>query len=281
MNHVIFPSTGGISKTPNADDEEARKNGSNPHNSPAAEHGITVMKARGFDTRDHRSTVLTKSDVAGAFLIYCVSKSHKENILKYSTTDPSKVFTLGEDIPDPFGGSLEDYEKTACTMEKVVPEVMKKDFYKILVECSAPPPNAPPPPRVDVLKYCMKCDWIRPKETARQEEKGLYNATMVTANTAYCHHFAEDGRHIVLHRLSSTCARKCKGVLYLKLGWKGKKIQCGKPRGENVVKAGHDPCTNKVCPYIRDFGTCPYMPEEKEEEEKKEEEKKEEGSNDE
>ena len=109
-------------------------------------------------------------------------------------------------------------------------------------------------------------DIIKPKyfhlpyiKHRREEEKAIYNATMISANTSYCHHYTQDGRHIVLHKLPVSTARKCKGVLYLGIGWSGKRIKCGAPRGADVVKAGHDPCTAERCPYIRDYGKCPYM----------------------
>ena len=155
--------SGGLSKTPEAEDEEARKNSSNPHDSPASTHGITVMKNRGYDTTDHRSRILTKTDVAKAFRIYCVSKSHKEKILKYPTACPDRVYTLGMDIPDPYGGKIEDYERCAATLEKVIPEVLKRDM-KFFTATS--PPSPPPTTMTDVSKYSNGCDWIRPKETA-------------------------------------------------------------------------------------------------------------------
>ena len=117
--------------------ERTRKNSSNPHGSPAATHGITVMKKRGYDTTDHRSRILTKTDVAKAFRIYCVSKSHKERILKYPTACPDRVCTLGVDIPDPYGGKIEDYERCAATLEKVIPEVLKRDM-KFFTAASPP-----------------------------------------------------------------------------------------------------------------------------------------------
>ena len=238
------------------------------------------MKKRGFDTTDHRSRILTKDDVGRAFRIYCVSKSHQKKVLKYPTACPDRVCTLGIDIPDPYGKSIEDYERCACTLEKIIPEILERDL-KDLVTLSppCPPSNSAKKPCVDVSKYSNGCGWIRPKETAyvifktrcrfttlyysdehrREEEKAIYNATMISANTSYCHHYTEDGRHIVLHNLPSSEARQCKGVLYLGIGWSGKRIKCAAPRGVDIVKAGHDPCTSARCPFIRDYGQCPYM----------------------
>ena len=35
------------------------------------------------------------------------------------------------------------------------------------------------------------CGWERPDETMREEEKVVYNAGTISADTAYCHHFNE------------------------------------------------------------------------------------------
>jgi protein-tyrosine-phosphatase len=252
----IRVASGGISNKPDASDDEARKNGSNSHGSPASAHCIQVMEKRGIDVSDHKSTVLTKSDIGKAFRIYCVSKSHKEKILKYSTAKADSVVTLGDDIPDPFGGSIDDYEQCALTIEKVVPAALQRDVKLFSSSDGAP---KLPAPSIDVSGFKKSCGRVRPKETAKEEEKKLYNASMMSADTAYCHHLAEDGRHICLHKLPSSAARKCKGVLYLGITWTGKQIKCGDARGADVVKAGHDPCTAAVCPYMRDYGECPYM----------------------
>ena len=113
------------------------------------------MKKRGYDTTDHRSRILTKTDVAKAFRIYCVSKSHKERILKYPTACPDRVCTLGVDIPDPYGGKIEDYERCAATLEKVIPEVLKRDM-KFFTAASPPLlllPLMSPSIRMDVTGF--------------------------------------------------------------------------------------------------------------------------------
>jgi len=106
------------------------------------------------------------------------------------------------------------------------------------------------------------CGFVRPEATAREEEKAIYNAGMVSADTMYCHHLHEDGRHLVLHGLPSSQARHCCGVIYLSVGWSGKALKCGeqrRPKREGQ-SSGHDPCTPTKCPYLAEGTVCPYAP---------------------
>ena len=106
------------------------------------------------------------------------------------------------------------------------------------------------------------CGWERPSATAREEEKEIYHASMVTADTMYCHHFNDAGEHLVLHGLPSSDARHCCGVIYMSVGWSGKKLVCKaqrRPKQEGK-DAGHDKCDAKKCPFLAEGLSCPYMP---------------------
>jgi hypothetical protein len=103
------------------------------------------------------------------------------------------------------------------------------------------------------------CGWDRPGEVMVAEEKQVYNAGTLTADTCYCHHFSEDGWHCNLKGLPSSKARKCCGVMYFSIGLSGKKLICGPTRGGDVVSAGHDPCNADNCPFFKESGECPYM----------------------
>ena len=98
----------------------------------------------------------------------------------------------------------------------------------------------------------MSCNNIRSHNSILNEEKKLYNATIFSADTLYCHHLDKNGNHIVLHNLPTSSANNCKGVIYVRLGLAGRIFQCGKQRG------GHDICTKERCPFIRDGKTCPF-----------------------
>eukprot|EP00656_Telonema_subtile_P023972 TRINITY_DN2568_c0_g1_i1.p1 TRINITY_DN2568_c0_g1~~TRINITY_DN2568_c0_g1_i1.p1 ORF type:complete len:166 (+),score=43.56 TRINITY_DN2568_c0_g1_i1:87-584(+) len=105
------------------------------------------------------------------------------------------------------------------------------------------------------------CGFTRPKEVAAEEEKKIYNAGMFSADTMYCHHLAEDGRHCVLHGIPSSEARHCCGVIYVKMGF-SKKMVCEEQRRpkKEGKDAGHDKCHAGNCPFVAEGRECPYMP---------------------
>ena len=99
------------------------------------------------------------------------------------------------------------------------------------------------------------CGWTRPPENALEEEKALYNATLIYSDTMYCHHLSKDGKHCVLNNLPSTQARRCGGIMYVAFDW-GVSLTCDNFRPSYT----HTRCTEERCPYMKETGTCPYMP---------------------
>lgn len=117
-------------------------------------------------------------------------------------------------------------------------------------------------PSLDVASLGNGCQWVRPNSIVVKEEKEVYNATMFKASTCYCHHFSEEGLHLVLAGLPSSRARKCHGVLYFSVGITGKKLTCGPRRGEPMTPVrdyNHSPCTEERCAFLKEAGHCPYM----------------------
>ena len=96
--------------------------------SPASAHGITALVAKGYDLSQHRSTVLNSSQMIAAHSIYCVSKRHVDVINSETAGRVSRCITLGQDIPDPWHGPLDDYEEAANTIERAVPEVLEQEW---------------------------------------------------------------------------------------------------------------------------------------------------------
>merc|ERR1711934_538341 len=105
------------------------------------------------------------------------------------------------------------------------------------------------------------CGRERKKEVCMEEEKAVYNAGMFSADTMYCHHLDEEGRHCVLNDIPSSKARHCCGVMYVKMGF-SKRFVCEEQRRpkKEGKDAGHDKCHAGNCPFMKEFGDCPYMP---------------------
>ena len=109
--------------------------------------------------------------------------------------------------------------------------------------------------------------WYRPAATAREEEKEIYNTKSflglpTSAETMYCHHLDEEGKHCVLNKISSANARKCKGVImfnFPEMYNADKRFYCATARAQPPTTAGHDVCTKERCPFMAEDKECPYM----------------------
>jgi L-threonylcarbamoyladenylate synthase len=84
---------------------------------PAAAHAVTTLAAREIDISAHRSQSAVAEDLAAFDEIYTLTARHLETLRRglppgraahCSILDPD-----GHDVPDPIGGSLEDYARTA------------------------------------------------------------------------------------------------------------------------------------------------------------------------
>lgn len=102
---------------------------------------------------------------------------------------------------------------------------------------------------------CKKCCKRKPNGADFKKHKKalarIYARKAFSADTLWCHHLDEKGRHIVLNGLRRKDANECCGVFYSKLV----RLECGKMRKDG---AHHNACTAAKCPYIRDGVPCPY-----------------------
>lgn len=86
---------------------------------PASEHAVEVMHAHGIDISSHRSTPLNRYALAEAELVVCMTEAHS-NVLLQVGVPPEKLIVF--DVPDPYKGTLEDYQRCA---EKISQELSK------------------------------------------------------------------------------------------------------------------------------------------------------------
>ena len=90
--------------------------------SAATPQAVAVAEALGLDIRDHRSRLLTRSDVEDAANIYTMTQSQADWIVDRWPTSAGKVSRLDpeRDIADPLGGSLDRYEAVATQIRAAV-----------------------------------------------------------------------------------------------------------------------------------------------------------------
>jgi protein-tyrosine-phosphatase len=82
-----------------------------------SQHSRTILLEKGF-TVEHEATVLDASDLKCDFLL-CMEQRHIEFCSRKITTDTHPEM-IHLDIPDPYGGSLEDYQKVFDEIQKSI-----------------------------------------------------------------------------------------------------------------------------------------------------------------
>jgi protein-tyrosine-phosphatase len=91
---------------------------------PAAEFSQFTVKSYGQNLSKHRSRCITLEIAQQYDLILTMQASHKEALLAEWHVLNGKVFMLSEmagimqDVDDPYGGELEDFQDTAHLMER-------------------------------------------------------------------------------------------------------------------------------------------------------------------
>jgi len=99
----------------------------------ASEGGYLVGLECGLDMSSHKAQPLTEELVREADLILCMSPHHVARAKMLGAGD--KVHLLGEfagraaeeaEVPDPFGGDLEDYRYTYRTFSELMPAVIDR-----------------------------------------------------------------------------------------------------------------------------------------------------------
>lgn len=98
----------------------------------ASPHALSAMRSRGLDLSAHRSRSVDEQTLAGVDLILTMTRRHKEHILSRWPHLAGRVFHLGEyagngqEISDPFGGTLQDYAATATDLFAMLPIVVDR-----------------------------------------------------------------------------------------------------------------------------------------------------------
>lgn len=100
---------------------------------PPSPQAVTVMEEKGLDLSGHRAQPVTPELVEWADLILTMTMAHKQGLLDLFPQARDKIYTLGEyggeealqEIPDPFGGTVKDYRRTAQALEEALQGVFR------------------------------------------------------------------------------------------------------------------------------------------------------------
>lgn len=96
-------------------------------------HSVQVLKKVGLDLQDHQSQPLSQDLVDQAFLVLCMTSTHKLILESQLHSAPlPHIFLFREwmlsgpgDISDPYGQSLEDYEACRDTIVEAIPSIIQ------------------------------------------------------------------------------------------------------------------------------------------------------------
>ena len=101
-----------------------------PSDSPASENGIIVLRNRyHLDISQHRSALLSTSDVEQAHILIGVSRSHAMHVLRqFGEKYQDKIHSLDRDIRDPWHQNLDVYESCAAQIQESVSTTFPKLF---------------------------------------------------------------------------------------------------------------------------------------------------------
>lgn len=83
---------------------------------PASSEAVEALKKYDIDLSDHKSKQITPELIEKSDLIVTMTEAHKMLLQDFAADKTCTLCELADmegDIDDPFGGDLEDYEKTA------------------------------------------------------------------------------------------------------------------------------------------------------------------------
>ncbi len=119
MKKVLFVCTGNTCRSPMTEayfnsvsggKHAAFSRGLFSDGSPISENAKQVLLENGIET-SHVSMRLTEKDIENADMIFGMTKRHGQAVLDRFPSSAGKVFSMPQDIEDPYGSDIETYRK--------------------------------------------------------------------------------------------------------------------------------------------------------------------------
>lgn len=132
--NILFVCTGNTCRSPmaegylkslNLDNVFVRSRGISVYPSAVSENSMLAMQKVGIDISGHIAQQITNEDILWADKIFCMSASHKQIL---DSVVSNQVFVLSGGIPDPYGLSLEYYEKCRDEIFSAIDKEMAEYF---------------------------------------------------------------------------------------------------------------------------------------------------------
>ncbi len=87
-----------------------------------SEKSVKAAENYGIDISAHRSRRINSYMLENAFFV-CMTTSHVQALLPY--VEENRLFVIGEGIPDPYGGTQEEYDNCAKKINGVLPDILQ------------------------------------------------------------------------------------------------------------------------------------------------------------
>ncbi len=99
----------------------------------ASENSVEALKKVGIDLKDHKSQGLSQDLVDNALAFFCMTDSHLAMLNYQIDPPPPNAFLMrqfigdgiDDQIPDPFGGNLRQYEACRDSMVEAIPSLLE------------------------------------------------------------------------------------------------------------------------------------------------------------
>ena len=98
----------------------------------AAAHAVAAMAERGLDISAHRAKRVSGELAERADIILAMTRAQAIQVEAMFPAAAGKVYTLGDfaggmgDVPDPYGGSMEEYRACAAQIETAVGGIVSR-----------------------------------------------------------------------------------------------------------------------------------------------------------
>ena len=94
----------------------------------ASEQSQTVMQQMGLDLSTHRSRSLSAQMIRDADVVYCMTESHRQAVLRLAPDAKHKIDLLDPagDIADPYGSDVTTYARCAEVIRRRLTQRLKE-----------------------------------------------------------------------------------------------------------------------------------------------------------
>ncbi len=98
-----------------------------------SDNSIEAMRRVGIDISKYRSSKLTQKMIDEAFAIFAMEDGHLETLKSQFINPPKRILTVQElnpdarsaDVPDPYGGDLNEYLDVRDDIVQAMPHIVK------------------------------------------------------------------------------------------------------------------------------------------------------------